>query len=399
MGKGKRFAGMNHGKENVITLQLPTSLKARLSQGHPWVYRTHVQDAPPLPSGKWVQVRCGGFLAFGLWDADNPIAVRIFSRQAVPNANWVAERVNEAWQARAAVRTKATTAYRWIYGESDGLPGLVVDLYGDYAIIQSYVKSVEGLVSWIADALHAHTILKGILHRPVGGTLESTWGKLPPHDLVVEEHGLLFYANLFAGQKTGLYFDQRENRLTLAHWCRDRTMLDCFCYTGGFSLYAARAGAASITACDAASGCIEAARRNLALNNFDPARYTFAVQDCFELLEQLAAKGRHFDVVVLDPPSFARARQSRHAAERAYVRLNRLALHCVRPGGLLASASCTSQVSPTAFRQALSEAGRQANKRLLILHSAGQAVDHPVPAHFPEARYLKFIVSQVHPLC
>ena len=140
---------------------------------------------------------------------------------------------------------------------------------------------------------------------------------------------------------------------------------------------------------------MEAARANLRLNDFDTSNNTLLVQDCFDLLEQFATEKRQFDVVILDPPSFARDRQSRHAAERAYVRLNRLALQCVAVGGILASASCTSQVSPQAFREALAEAARRAGKRLLILHEAGQPVDHPVPAHFPEARYLKFLMSRV----
>jgi len=224
------------------------------------------------------------------------------------------------------------------------------------------------------------------------------WGRLPPDDLTVEEHGLLFHADLFAGQKTGLYFDHRENRRALAPWCRGQSVLDCFCYTGAFSLNAARAGAAAITAIDAAAGAIDAAQRNFSLNDFDPGAHTFRVGDCFELLEQFAAEGRRFDVVTLDPPSFARNRKSRRAAERAYVRLNALALRCVEPGGLLASASCTSQVSPATFHEALAEAARRAGRRLLILHDQGQAVDHPVPAHFPEARYLKFVVSRVLPL-
>ena len=381
----------------MVTLELPSSLKNRLSQGHPWVYRNQVPGAPDLPSGTWVRVRCGGFSAMGLWDAQSAIAVRLFSRQATPDAGWVAGRVAEAWDLRAPVRTGATTAYRWIYGESDGLPGLVVDLYGEFALLQTYVESVEALVPWVANALHAHTELQGILWRPPAGELQSLWGRLPPRDLTIEEHGLLFYANLFEGQKTGLYFDQRENRRTLAPWCRGQAVLDCFCYVGAFSLYALRAGAASIVACDASAGAVEAAQRNLALNDFDPARQTFLVQDAFALLEQFAAERRLFDVVILDPPSFARDRASRRTAERAYVRLNRLALACVRPGGLLASASCTSQVSPQAFHQALAEAARRANRRLLILHDAGHAVDHPVPAGFPEARYLKFVVSRVLP--
>ena len=389
----------------MIALELPGHLKSRLALGHPWVYRNHVADAPDgstrlsspkvLPSGAWVQVRCGGWTAYGLWDADSAIAVRLFSQRGVPDAAWVADRVAEAWETRAPLRRTATTGYRWLYGEGDGLPGIVVDLYGEYAVIQTYVESVASLVPWVADALHAHTRLRGILWRRAGGNLESLWGRLPPDDLTVEEHGLLFYADLFAGQKTGLFFDQRENRRALAAWCEGKSVLDCFCYTGGFSLYAARAGAVAVTACDAAAGAVGAARRNFRLNGLDPAAHTFLVGDCFDLLAQFAAEGRRFDVVILDPPSLARDRASRRAAERAYVRLNELALRCVVPGGLLATASCTSQVSPEAFRAALGEAARRAGRRLLVVREAGQALDHPVAAHFPEGRYLKFIVGRV----
>ncbi len=386
-------------ENQMVVLELPESLRPRLSKGHPWVYRSHVRDLPQLPSGMWVRVRCGGFSAIGLRDADSAIAIRLFSRQRVPDETWVADRVREAWELRAAVRAGATNAYRWIYGESDGLPGIVVDLYDRYAVIVAYVRSVEVLVPWVAEALHAHVDLQGILLRPAdGGGLRSLWGRLPPPDLVVEEHGILYSADLEAGQKSGLYFDQRENRLTLGPWCRGRAVLDCFCYVGGFALHAAHRGAQKVTLCDAAGAAVEAARKNFALNGLDPARHEFITQDCFELLRDFAAEGRQFDVVILDPPSFARDRKSRRAAERAYVRLNRLALGCVRPGGLLASASCTSQVSPEAFREALAEAARRANRRLIVVHDAGQPIDHPVPVHFLEARYLKFVVSRVMPL-
>jgi 23S rRNA (cytosine1962-C5)-methyltransferase len=383
----------------MITVELPISLQSRLSLGHPWVYRNQVQSAPELPSGTWVRVRCGAFSAVGLWDAHSAIAVRLFSRRAVPDEQWVADRVAEAWELRAPIRAGATSAYRWIYGESDGLPGIVVDLYDRFAVILTYVESVEVLVPWLAEALHGHRSLEGVLWRlPASGELRPLWGRLPPRDLVVEEHGLLYHADLQAGQKSGLYFDQRENRLALGPWCRDKTVLDCFCYVGGFSLHAVRGGATKVTACDTASAAVEAAQRNFSLNGLDPTQHDFVTGDCFELLEELRVGGQRFDVVILDPPSFARDRKSRRAAERAYVRLNRLGLGCVRPGGLLASASCTSQVSHQAFREALAEAARRADRRLVTLHDAGQAVDHPVPAHFPEARYLKFIVSRVMPV-
>jgi 23S rRNA (cytosine1962-C5)-methyltransferase len=382
----------------MITIDFPDALKGRLSQGHPWIYRNQIATSPDLASGTWVRVRCGGFSAYGLWDSESSIAVRIFSRRQVPGSAWVAERISEAWNTRQPIRADATTAYRWVYGESDGLPGIVVDLYGDYAVIRSYVDSMDGLVPWVADALHEHTSLKGILWRKTEGSVEPFWGQPVPRDLVVEEHGLLFYADLVTGQKTGLYFDQRENRHTLARWCEGLRILDCFCYTGAFSLYAARAGAAAVTACDTAASAVSAAQRNFRLNGYDPGRHTFLVQDCFELLQQFGAQGRRFDMVILDPPSFARDRESRRAAERAYLRLNRLALRCVEPCGLLASASCTSQVSPQTFQQILAEAGRREGRRLLTLHDAGHAVDHPVPAYLPEARYLKFLVSRVLPL-
>ncbi len=382
----------------MIELDLPASLKSSLDRGHPWVYRNQVPRDPGVPSGTWVHVRCEGFSAYGLWDAQSPIAVRIFSRRQVPDAGWVAGRVADAWAARSSVRATPTTAYRWIYGEGDGLPGLVVDLYAEYVLVRSYVESVEVVVPWLAEALHAHARLRGIRWRRASGRDEVLWGQPPPRDLVVEEHGLLLGANLEAGQKTGLYFDHRENRHYLAPWCRGQTVLDCFCYTGAFSLYAARAGATAITACDAAAGAVQAAQCNFALNGLDMSSHAFLVQDCFQLLDQYTADGRRFDVVILDPPSLARDRGSRRAAQRAYVRLNQRAMQCVEPGGLLATASCTSQVSPQAFLEALAEAARRAGRRLLIAHQAGQPVDHPVAAHFPEGRYLKFVLGRILPL-
>lgn len=383
----------------VVAVELSEEIRPSLIRGHPWVYRNHVRGQPDLPSGSWVRVHCGGFSSIGLWDPDSAIAVRLLSRRSVPDEKWVAERVTDAWELRAPIRAGATTAYRWIYGESDGLPGIVVDLYGRFAVILAYVQSVEGLVPWVAEALHAHMGLQGILLRTAGGSgPRPLWGQPPPRDLIVEEHGILYHADLLAGQKSGLYFDQRENRLALGPWCEGRTVLDCFCYVGGFGLHAARSGAKKVTVCDAAGAAVEAARRNFALNGLDPTRHEFITGDCFELLEQLASRRQRYDVVILDPPSFARDRKSRRAAERAYVRLNQLALGCVKPGGYLASASCTSQVSPEAFREALAEAARRANRRLITLHDAGQPIDHPVPVYFVEARYLKFVLSRVMPV-
>lgn len=392
----------------VPTIQLPTSLKTRLAQGHPWVYRNHLASRPGFPSGTWVKVQSGGWSGYGLYDAESAIAIRIFSHRQVPDAAWLTRRVKEAWERRSPVRAQKTSAYRWLFGESDGLPGLTVDLYNDVAVVVSYAESVEVLVPWLVEALRSVAPLKGIVRRSRQGAesggesaplrLEVLWGRLPPRDLIVEEHGIRFRANLFEGQKTGLFLDQRENRQTLEGFCADRTVLNCFAYNGGFSLYAARGGARRITSVDLAGEALLDAAENVRLNGFDLDRHEFVTADVFELLEQYSRERRRFDIVVLDPPSLARNKKSLHAALRAYVRLNTLGAQVTAPGGLLVSSSCTSQVSPEAFRDVLAQAGAAANCRLLTIHEAGQPIDHPVPAHFPEGRYLKFSVNQVLPI-
>jgi 23S rRNA (cytosine1962-C5)-methyltransferase len=393
-----------------VEVTLPAALKSRLAAGHPWVYRNQIDAPPALPSGSWVRVRCGGFSAYGLWDASSQIALRLFSPRQRPDAAWVRERVRRAWALRAPLREQHISAYRWAFGEADGLPGVTVDLYGAFAALHTYCESAEVLVPWLVEGLRATAPLRGIVlrrraqERGADGTeeapeetskIERLWGALPPRDLIVEEHGLRFHANLFVGQKTGLFLDHRENRRFLEGWCAGRTVLNCFSYTGAFSLYAARGGASAVTSCDVAPASAGEAAANFVLNGFDPDSYEFLVEDCFALLARFTREGRMFDLVILDPPSFAHSKKHLHAALRGYTRLHQLALRCVRPGGLLAAASCTSYVSPDLFKETLAQAAASLGKRFLILHEAGQPLDHPVPAHFPEGRYLKFVLGAV----
>jgi 23S rRNA (cytosine1962-C5)-methyltransferase len=280
-----------------------------------------------------------------------------------------------------------------VYGEGDGLPGIVVDLYGEYAVVQTYADSISALLEWVVGGLFACADLAGVLVR--GESVRLVRGREPPRDLIVEENGLRFYVNLWEGQKTGLYLDQRENRRYLEAWCREKSILNCFAYTGAFSVYALRGGACEVVSADIARYAVLEVGRNLALNGYDPDANPALVADCFDLLEQYAESGQLFDMVILDPPSLARAKKSRYAAERAYERLNTAAMRCLPPEGLLATASCTSQVSPSRFREVLGDAAARAGKRLTILHEAGHAIDHPVPAHLSEARYLKFVLGIV----
>ncbi len=374
---------------SLPTLSLSDALEPALLSGHPWIYRNHLSKHG-LHNGDWVRVRAGKAEAVGLYDEESAIAVRLFGAEMPV----LAERVNEALALREELfKGRDTTAYRLIYGEGDYLPGVTVDRYGRYAVLQTYASSVEVIVPEVVKAL-AKLKLRGVVTRGAGG-LEPLWGEPPPPELTVRENGLKLLANLYEGQKTGLFLDHRDNRATLGRFCEGQSVLNLFSYTGAFSLYALQGGATHVTSVDIAPAATEDAKRNFEANGFDPGRHTFLTEDCFALLERYTQKGEGFDVVVLDPPSLARNKEKRFAARRAYRKLNALAARCVRPGGFLATASCTSQVSPADFLSVLGEAANGAGRRLQVVHEAGHAADHPVPATFPEGRYLKFVVARV----
>ncbi len=376
------------------TIQLPGFLKRALSSGHPWVYRDHVPRDFSAPSGSWVRVQAGNFNAYALWDERSPIALRVLSAERLPDAAWVAARVQKAWELRDLVRSPDTSALRWLNGEGDGLPGITLDLYAQFAVLVTYVDAVEPLVPWVADALGKTTKLAGIVRRRKGEELELLSGRKPPRELVVSEHGLRFAVDLYSGQKTGLFLDHRDNRRTVGRLSAGRRILNLFSYSGGFSLYAAAAGATKVTSVDSAPAAMADAARNFELNGLDSDAHEPVVSDAFEFLERAVSQARRFDLVVCDPPSFARDKSQLEAALKAYARLNTLGLRVTEPGGLYAAASCTAQVSPQAFRDTLAESARRAKRRFQIIHEAGQAPDHPVMAGHLEGRYLKFVIGR-----
>jgi 23S rRNA (cytosine1962-C5)-methyltransferase len=388
---------------DLAVLELPRVLERALMAGHPWVYRDHVPRGFNAPDGIWVQVRAGRFSGFGLWDAQSPIAVRLYSAGQVPDAAWVRARVRSAWALRDSVRRHRTSAYRWIAGEGDALPGVIVDLYGPYAVLVTYSSSVESLVPWIADALGSVTPLRGLVRRRAPERsdeheLETLRGRAPPRDLVVEEYGVRQRANLFEGQKTGLYLDQRENRRTLAEHALGLRVLNLFAYTGGFSLHAALGGAKSVTSVDVAPAAMAAAQDNFRLNGLDPDTHEFVVADAVEFIERARSNHQRFDLVIADPPSFSRRKTDLPRTVHAYERLHKLGLQVTEPGGLYAASSCTAQVDPDTFRRVMAEAARRGRRRFQIIHDAGHAPDHPVMAAHREGRYLKFLIGRALPI-
>jgi 23S rRNA (cytosine1962-C5)-methyltransferase len=385
-------------------LVLPEALEGRLDAGHPWIYRDHVPARFSARPGELVHVVCGRFSGYALWDQESPIALRVFSRLQRPDAAWVKARLDEAWALRQRLLPPSTNAFRLLFGEGDNLPGIVVDVYAGYAIIVSYSSALGELVRWVAEALAARPEIASVCERVTRrkdrtSELRRISGEQPPEVVLIEEHGLRFEVDFEAGQKTGLFLDHRENRRYLRELAAGKSVLNLFSYTGAFSVSCAAGGAAHVTSVDIAGPAIEAATRNVAHNALPASVHEGVAADVFEFLEQAKAKGRRWDLVIADPPSFASSRSELFGALRAYKKLHAACLGVLTPGGLYAGASCTAQVSPDAFRQTLAEGAAKARQRLTVVHEVAHAPDHPYAAGHLEGRYLKFVLARALPLC
>ena len=408
------------------TLRLRRPLSRSLRGGHPWVYREALLPPPRLPAGRVVDLldEGGQFLARGLYDPASPIAFRVYTldpHEAV-DGRLIRARLARALALRQqsfATDAVPTDAFRWCHGEGDLLPGLVIDCYGPVAVVvldgggesESAAAGQAPLLAFLPDIIEAVRTLGQPLgiraiyqrkQRRSGGSGTLLWGELPPPppdgkpgEIVVREHGVRFFVDIVHGQKSGLFLDQRENRLRLRRYVAGRTLWNGFAYTGGFSLHAALAGASRVITVDRASPAVVAARRNFVLNGLDPSAHEFLAADVFQELAAAHGRGERHGVVLVDPPSFAPNERSLSAALAAYRELHRLALSLVMPDGLFVAASCSSHVDEAAFVSTLVSAAEVTGRRLRILEVHGQPADHPCPPAFSEGRYLKFVVMAV----
>ncbi len=391
----------------AAALELRKDLARHLRAGHPWVFRKAVEKAPSrLPAGAIVDVcEQGRFVARGYYDPHSAISVRILTREpaeAIDAAFW-RRRVARALALRREL-VRGTTGYRMVHGESDGLPGVVADRYDRFAVLKLYSAGLTPHRADVVEAIRAEGAdLAGVWGRdeiphdeeddeadPQGRTL---WGAEPPERIEIDEHGMRLLVDVRRGQKTGLFLDQRENRRLVRELARGRPeALNCFGYTGGFSVAAALGGSSRVTTVDVDRDAVALARENFRLNGLDPAAHAFATEDAFELLARMKREGRRYDLVVCDPPAFAKSQKAVESAIAGYASLNRAALAVLAPGGLLVTASCSARVSAEQFFDAVKEAAFKARVDLQLVEERRQPPDHPVSPQFREGRYLKCLV-------
>ena len=370
----------------------------RVRAGHPWVFRNDLAAAEGLAGGEVVRVLDGrgAFLGLAFYSSRSLIALRLFSRQdGEPDAAFWRERLDRALALRAAV-VRDSNACRLVYGDSDGLPSVIVDRYADYLVLQTLSQGGETIKPLLVSALTEVLGPRGVVER--NDTKARALEGLPlahgvlhgevPSAVEVVENGVTFLVDLLGGQKTGFFLDQRENRAAAGGYARGRA-LDCFTYAGGFALRMARR-AGHVTAVDFSAPALEQARRNAAANGV--ANVTFVQANVFDYLHACDADRERFDTVVLDPPAFAKSREALAGAVRGYKELNLRALKILNPGGMLITCSCSFHMSEGRFWAVLQSAAADARRPLQLLEKRTQARDHPILLGLPESYYLKCFV-------
>ena len=387
-----------------VRLKLARERTRMLKQGYPWIYRDWLKDLPPAPAGSRAMVRDkeGALLAFGMYDPAGPLAVRVcaLEREQLDD-DLVRAKLDAALALRRALfDASATDGFRLLNGEGDGLPGLTCDLYADRAVLKldgdapAAFWNVDAVADWLAGRLGvAGVFLKFRADAKTRG--RPVRGPVPSEPARFRENNLHFQANLVEGQKTGFFFDQRDNRARIGALARGRSVLNLFAYTGGFSVYAGAGGATRVTSVDLAKPAVEDARRNWLLNDLPPDAHEAVAVDAFQFLEEARAAKRSWDLVVVDPPSFAPAARHVERALASYQTLFASALQVLAPGGIAALSSCSSHVSTQMFLELTEAAVSKARRRATVLGVHGQPADHPFPLVCRELQYLKFLLLQV----
>ena len=392
---------------DLKTIQLRRGKAESLRRFHPWVFSGAIAaQSRDLQEGDLVQVLDdqGNFIAVGHYQIGS-IAVRVlsFDQRNIDEAFWV-ERIGEAYSLRRVLKLadrEDNDVYRLVHGEGDRLPGLVVDVYGATAVMQAHSVGMHVQREAIADAIIRATEgnIRNVYYKsettlPYKADLGQENGFLrggSPANIATE-NGLKFHIDWLKGQKTGFFVDQRDNRSLLEHYAKGRSVLNMFCYTGGFSVYAMRGGATLVHSVDSSSKAIDLTRANAELNFPGDKRHDAFAEDAFRYLQRA---GNDYDLIVLDPPAFAKHKEALRNALKGYTRLNAIAFEKIKPGGIVFTFSCSQAVNKDQFRLAVFTAAAQSGRHVRILHQLHQPADHPINIYHPEGEYLKGLVLQV----
>lgn len=380
--------------------------------GHLWVFSGSLQQPPHwVEDGGLLDVKSstGQFVGRGYYNSHTDIAVRILTRDAVDiiDAQFIRRRIRHALARRKVFELDDaySNAYRVVNAEGDMLPGLIVDRYADVFVIQVSTAGMERLCPLVVEALIEETEAKGILlrndsqaRRREGLPLEGprvVYGEVPALVQVLE-NGIKLLVDVWYGQKTGLFLDQRDKRKALKQYTKGQRVLNCFSYTGGFSLNAALSKVpARVTSVDISETAIEATRQNFELNDIDLSNHEFIVADVFEYLEAARVRGELFDVVILDPPAFAKSQRAKEQALKAYQNLNSLGLQVLKRGGILLTCSCSNIVSMDELKEIVASTAQRLHRPFSILDTFTHGIDHPVHGSMPETAYLKAIIYRL----
>jgi 23S rRNA (cytosine1962-C5)-methyltransferase len=386
---------------------------------HPWVFSgalDRIEGGPADGDILTVRDASGKFLARGYWNSQSSIRIRLLSwdeSETIDDAFWRG-RLERAIQARRVenrvYRGGTPNAYRLVNAENDGLPGLVVDRYGDWLVMQALTKGIDARKTMLARLLNDMLDPAGIYERSdvdirqkegLEAAMGVLAGKQPPEFIEIDENGRRFLVDVKRGHKTGFYLDQRDNRAVIGDWFRwdeaadQRVVLNAFAYTGGFGVYALGSLVKRVVNVDSSAEVLKVARRNMALNGFSVSDEDFVEGDVFEVLRRFRDSGQEFDMIILDPPKFAHSTKQVEQAARGYKDINLMAFRLLKPGGLLATFSCSGAISAELFQKIVFAALIDAERDAQIIRHLAQSSDHPVALTFPEGAYLKGLLCRV----
>lgn len=392
---------------NYKKIILKSGKESSLQRFHPWIFSGAIAEAEGSPEeGELVEVLTSRreFIAIGHAQIGS-IAVRVltFEKEEIDMSFWQS-RLKAAYDMRKAiglVAGNANNAYRLVHGEGDNLPGLIIDIYHETAVVQAHSPGMHFCRTEIAEALKmvmgkelSHIYYKSETTLPYKADLGQEDGYLFGNttDTIAIENGLKFHADWLKGQKTGFFIDQRDNRELLGKYAKDRKVLNMFCYTGGFSFYALQGGAKEVHSVDSSAKAIDLTNKNVELNFGKDPRHTAYTVDAFKFLDTM---GDDYDLIILDPPAFAKHRNVLRNALQGYQKINAKAFKKIKPGGILFTFSCSQVVSKEQFRMAVFSAAAQAGRKVRILNQLTQPADHPINIYHPEGEYLKGLVLYV----